>query len=78
MWLAIRNRVPTWDILKKRNKQGPSICIMCISEDENISHLFIKCPFAQQISSDIVQWYGFPNLWQGLNIEDCLRIWFQI
>jgi hypothetical protein len=29
MWLLLMNMVPTWDLLQKKRKQCPDICILC-------------------------------------------------
>ena len=34
LWLALSNKLLTWEILKKRGFQGPCICILCLSHEE--------------------------------------------
>ena len=40
MWVSLKNKVPTWDILKQRNEHGPSIFYLSKNDDENVLHLF--------------------------------------
>jgi ribonuclease HI/exonuclease III len=48
-WLMCHNRILTGDRLKKRGLQGPSRCIMCLENEENLCHLMLECNFAQEI-----------------------------
>jgi hypothetical protein len=45
-WLAMDNRILTWDILQKKGWVGPSICHLCKQNFEDNTHLFIQCSFA--------------------------------
>jgi len=29
VWLALKNRVLTWELMRKRGKHDPSICYLC-------------------------------------------------
>ena len=57
LWVLVYNRCLTWDNLCKRGFQGPSICVLCRSSDETVSHLFFQCPFAKQI------WHLWWSVW---------------
>jgi hypothetical protein len=48
MWNALSNKVPTWDILQKRNNHGPGWCYLCKSVGESILHLFLECPLSKK------------------------------
>ena len=48
-WLAMNNKLLTWENLRKRVFQGPSICILCKSSNEQSSHLFSSCPYARDV-----------------------------
>jgi len=49
MWLALMDRISTWDYLQNKNKQGPCICYLCINVDEYVSHIFTRGPYSLQI-----------------------------
>jgi len=42
-------KILTWDKLRKRNFQGPSICHNCFLHEETQQHLLNSCPLAIQI-----------------------------
>lgn len=46
MWLALNNKVLTWKMLQKRNKEGPSIFLLCRQGTETTTHLFVDCIYA--------------------------------
>lgn len=41
-WLVFYNKNLTWDNLQKKNWNGPAICLMCKSNEENIIHIFLN------------------------------------
>jgi hypothetical protein len=45
IWLAIRNKCWTADILQKRGLDHPEVCPLCDQEPENIQHLLCTCIF---------------------------------
>eukprot|EP00253_Pinus_taeda_P019814 PITA_19814 len=49
LWLLSHNRVLTWDNLRKRKFEGPSICLNCKKEEETTVHLMQLCPFSRKI-----------------------------
>jgi len=47
LWLLSHNRILTWDNLRKRKFEGPSICLNCKMEEETAVHLMQLCPFSR-------------------------------
>ena len=47
LWLTLNKRVLTWDNLQKREWIGPNLCALCYSDEENVSHLFNLCSYAE-------------------------------
>ena len=43
-WLAMNNRLLTWENMRKQGFQGHSLCVLCKSNEEHSSHLFNYCP----------------------------------
>ena len=46
-WLAIKNKLLTWEKLRKRGFQGIGFCSLCKSGEELTSHLFGSCTYAR-------------------------------
>jgi len=44
-----KKKVPTWDTMKRRQKEGPRWCALCRVDEESVQHLFILFPFVQEI-----------------------------
>ena len=44
-WLAMNNRLLTWENMRKQGFQGHSLCVLCKSNEEHSSHLFNYCPY---------------------------------
>lgn len=69
MWLALKNKVLTWEALQKRGRQGPHICMLCRSAGEDILQLLIQCPFTQQLWKEAEMITGIQNVgafgWRG-------------
>lgn len=49
LWLVGHKRILTWDKLRRRNFQGPSICHNCNQNEETLQHLLDACPLANQL-----------------------------
>jgi len=73
MWLALDNKVLTWDNLQKRNKCGPGHCSLCKLNDDIILHLLILCSYTVQVWMEIEHSTGLSNVWSGNSIEECFR-----
>jgi len=43
---------------------------------EDISHIFMKCPFSLQFCNKIECWLGKKDIWQYESMEVGLKIWF--
>ncbi len=64
LWLAGRNRLLTADLLARRGWQGPSICVLCGADVENLVHPLFRCPFARAMWAQLFQ--NFPSVRQKL------------
>eukprot|EP00253_Pinus_taeda_P008637 PITA_08637 len=49
LWMAGHKKILTWDRLRRRNFQGPSICHNYFQNEETQQHLLDTCPLANQI-----------------------------
>eukprot|EP00253_Pinus_taeda_P029073 PITA_29073 len=53
LWMVGHQKILTWDRLRRRNFQGPSICHNCFQNEETQQHLLDSCPLANQIYNKI-------------------------
>jgi len=49
LWLVTRGRVLTWDNLLKKGFTGPSQCVLCRQNSEDLQHLLDTCPMASDL-----------------------------
>ena len=54
-WLAINNKLLTWENLRKRGFQGIGFCSLCKLGEELTSHLFGSCTYAGQVWNNAAQ-----------------------
>jgi hypothetical protein len=45
IWLAVANRILTWEVLQHRGFIGPGYCILCKTNCETTHHLLVDCAF---------------------------------
>ncbi|CAN0907795.1 hypothetical protein LINGRAHAP2_LOCUS24991 [Linum grandiflorum] len=50
LWKIVHGILPTFDALQSRHLDVPSLCPVCNGADESITHLFISCVVAKQLS----------------------------
>lgn len=48
-WVAILNRLPTRNRLRQWSPETSPTCLLCDSSDENRDHLFLGCPYSQDV-----------------------------
>ncbi|XP_059077196.1 uncharacterized protein LOC131876295 [Cryptomeria japonica] len=58
LWLLAQRKCLTWENLRKRGFQGPSICLLCSCNEECTSHLFFLCPYSREL------WHRWWEAWQ--------------
>ena len=51
IWLALMNKLLSWDNLQKRRWKGPSICALCGMDAESVGHLFYRCSVWKNVFS---------------------------
>ena len=59
IWLLVKGRILSWEQIQSRGYHGPSRCILCERNCEDILHLFLVCPFTVKIFSHFAARYGF-------------------
>ncbi|KAL4189211.1 hypothetical protein AMTRI_Chr08g205860 [Amborella trichopoda] len=58
LWLATLGKPLTIDNLQKRGFQIPNRCVMCLEEEENVTHLLLHCKFAFSVWSKLIQLFN--------------------
>ena len=76
MWLTLKGKIPTWEILKKKQFYGPSFLYLFKSIREDIHHLFNTFPFDLKVWSKIRKWLKSNDFWKGNTIEEGTKKWF--
>jgi hypothetical protein len=73
LWLAMDNRILTWDNFQKRNMQGLGRCIMCKNNHESVDHLFVNCPFTREVWKEILHITSGKKKWEKRSLIDCFH-----
>eukprot|EP00253_Pinus_taeda_P024057 PITA_24057 len=76
LWLLSHNRILTWDNLRKRKFEGPSICLNCKMEEETAVHLMQLCPFSRKMWEKVTFHCQKEGREIG-NVNNTLRNWPQ-
>jgi hypothetical protein len=76
IWLCVKEKVLTWEVLRKRGWQGPGICPLCNRASEDIHHLLIHCDFTKDVWNRLLQHFSLTFSWIGATISDCFSSWF--
>jgi hypothetical protein len=77
IWLAVENKILSWDNLQQKGWEGPSRCQLCKKDSENISHLFIHCSFTKLVWERIQTGQKIKKVWEGNNLTDCYKNWIE-
>ena len=76
-WTLAHKSILTRDNLTKRGMEGPSRCPLCASDEEMTKHLFLLCPFAQEVWKGVLM-LGPDKIELPGNIQDLLRNWAKL
>ena len=72
-WKLEMNRVPTYDLLLRRNIAIPSLtCHICNNHQETSHHLFLTCSFADELWTYITAWCKLAS-GKPSNIRTCSK-----
>jgi hypothetical protein len=75
LWLAVNNKIATWDNLLHRGWSGPGRCILCKKETEDCNHLFIICSFTRAVWETLKRHTKGVYCWSGNNLGECFSNW---
>ncbi|XP_059064039.1 uncharacterized protein LOC131856346 [Cryptomeria japonica] len=71
VWILAWNKCLTWDNIQKHGFQGPSIYVLCGANEEDLAHLFFRCPFSLQI------WHFWWGVWNSpcVHASSLIEFW---
>lgn len=75
IWLAIRNRCWTADLLQKRGLPHPKLYPLCDQEDEMVQHILTTCVFAREFWFNILQPLNLSNLVPNRRTSSFAKWW---
>eukprot|EP00253_Pinus_taeda_P021563 PITA_21563 len=76
LWLTEHRKILTWDKLRKRKIQGPSMCPNYCMHEETIQHLLESCPLANKIWEK-ASFRCQRNCRPSEDIINSIRLWHQ-
>jgi hypothetical protein len=76
MWLCLKDCIITGANYRKQGGIGPSVCSLCLKDEETTSHLFIHCETTQFIWKEILNSLNVTDAWKYSTLEDNLLQWF--
>jgi hypothetical protein len=76
MWLCIKDCILTGINYQKRGGIGPSVCALCLKDEETVMHLFVDCQISQLIWADVLTTLRIDSEWKSSTIEENLKLWF--
>lgn len=71
-WKLAHNSILTRDNLCRHGMAGPSRFPLCVSDEETANHLFLICPFAQEVWRGVLM-LGSDRVELPRNIPNLLR-----
>lgn len=77
MWLALSNKILTWNDGQERNWQGPGRCIMCKSNEGTVNCLFVQYVVAREVWNEDLKLSNGNNGWEKETLLDCFENWYK-
>jgi ribonuclease HI len=74
-WLAGKDKVLTWESLRRRGWEGPGIYPLCRHAQEDIHHLLIHCDFSREVWLSLLSHLNLHSTWSGRTVSDCFFKW---
>eukprot|EP00253_Pinus_taeda_P016222 PITA_16222 len=75
-WCVLKKKIPTWDVLQARFKQGPGRCPLCKKYSETIFHLFLGFPFTKKVWEEVQKLLKKQLSWEGGTILAAWEQWW--
>jgi hypothetical protein len=74
-WLAGKEKILSWDGLRRRGWEGPGICLLCRQASEDTHHLLVHCSFSKEVWKRLLTYYSLSVSWNGTSFSDCFSFW---
>ena len=75
IWLALQNKILTWDNLQKRGWTGPGVCALCYKVADCVQHLFFHCVVWKNVISLIQEQFNIYPSFQSDDLSSYLDRW---
>jgi hypothetical protein len=76
MWLCLKDCILSGVNFRKRGGIRPSVCNLCLRDEETTNHLFMDCNTTQNIWKDILNFLKMLGAWSCSSIDENLKLWF--
>ena len=76
LWIALSNKLLTWDNLIKRGWKGPIWCLLCHSNEEIGSHLFVSCHYGELVWKETTKELKSQETHEGTSLEQKCHSWW--
>jgi hypothetical protein len=63
-------------IIEKRGGIGPSVCPLCLNNEESTEHLLISCEVSQHIWQEVYGLLKISISWSKMNMSENILQWF--
>jgi len=73
LWISLNNKLLTWDNGIKRGWCVPNICVLCKTNVEIVSHLFISCPYTGKVTKTVKDRLNTEASWNKESVEECYK-----
>ena len=74
-WLAINQKILTWDALQARGYSGPRVCVLCHLDVKAMDHIFGSFPLFQQLGCGICASLKKPWQWVSRPLVEIFAFW---
>jgi hypothetical protein len=74
-WLALRNKILTWDSLQRKGWMGPGYCCLCCQRTKDSNHAFIDYFFTRSMWAKCAHALNFNNQWVRTSLIECMNNW---
>ena len=75
VWLAVSNKLLTWDNLQRRGWIGPSVCALCLTDQDCTGNLFGFFPVWLNLLLILSEQYHLEPTIQSVSLVDLLGKW---
>jgi hypothetical protein len=78
LWLALENKILSWENVRKRGWACPIICSLCLSDEETVNHIFITRSFSQSVWLALAIVYNLNIIWGGGSLFQFFEAWLLV